>query len=233
MKKLIYISFILIFASCVNSSDRLNTRAEKLIAEGRYVEANVLLDRAIERNPKNIFALMNRGANKSLLGDNIGAIEDYSRIIKIHNDNTMALVNRGKSRARLGDFHGAIEDFDRAIETIGGENNSTFRLVFTDNFFTRTEVCQFAVEMEAIRLERGVARLNLGYLQKAFEDLNYAIQWGFELAISYYMMGFLYIADGNIELACEMLMKALMLGNANANELLNEHCEWMLSADNL
>ena len=233
MKKLIYISLILILASCVNSSDRYHSRAEKLIAEGRYAEANVLLDRAIERNPRNIFALMDRGVNKSLLGDYAGAIEDYSRVIEIDSNKTLPWVNRGRNRVRLGDYHGAIEDFNKAIETIGGERNSFFRFNLVDNIFFRVEACRFNVEMEEIRFERGFARYNIGELGKAYEDFRYAIRWGIDLPASFYMVGLIYLADGDIDLACEMFLKALMGRLSGVTETLNEHCEWMLSADNL
>ena len=62
MRTTAYLLFCLILTSC-NLSDYYNSKAEKLEAEEKYNDAIVLLDKAIKKNPKNIYALMNRGVN--------------------------------------------------------------------------------------------------------------------------------------------------------------------------
>ena len=83
MKQIIIILGILIFSSCdFKSSADYNAEAEKLEKEGRYTEAIPLLDKAIDKDPNNIYALTNRGVDKSILEDYQGAIDDYTSIIK-------------------------------------------------------------------------------------------------------------------------------------------------------
>ena len=222
MRTTAYTLFCLILTSCYfKSSDYYNSEAEKLEAEGKYREAIVFLDKAIEKNPKNIYALTNRAVDKSLLEDYKGAIEDYSRIIEIDENNALAYLNRGKNRKRLKDYRGAIEDFDRAIKAKGGEFLYWEKVEnpFLDNGF------EFDVKMEEIRFERGFARYNIDSLRTAFDDFNFCIQQNFELPKSYYMVGLIYIAYGNIDEGCKMLTKSKGLGDLYAQEMIDEYCK--------
>lgn len=220
MRKLIYILFVLILVSCNSKlSDRYVAKANELRAEGRYAEAIVFLDKAINRNPQNIYALLDRGADKSLLGDYRGAIKDYSKVIEIDSTNTLAFLNRGKNKTRLGHYTLAIEDFNKAIRTKGGEN---FWFEREDNFFSNRS--PFDVPMEAIRFERGIARFNADSLQLALADFYFCVARAHLLSESYYKIGLIYLAYGYDDEACEVLLKAFAHGNSDARELLNEYC---------
>ena len=117
MKRLKYLLFILVLTSCNNRlSNYYNSQAQKLEAEDRYEEAIALLDKAIEKNPQNLYALTNRGVDKSILEDYEGAIEDYSKIIEIDSVNALAYLNRGKNKANLNLYVEAIEDYDKALK---------------------------------------------------------------------------------------------------------------------
>ena len=222
MKNVIPILFCLILTSCnLKLSDYYNSEAQKLESEGKYEEAIVLLDKAIRKNPKNIYALMNRGVDKSLLKDYQGAIEDYSRIIEIDESNTLAYMNRGKNKARLEDYAGAIEDFDKAIKTKGGES---FWMDKVENSFFDTGF-EFEVMMEEIRFERGYARYNNGNFQAAFDDFYFCIQRNFHLSENYYMSGLVYIAYEKVDEACEMFVKSKILGNPDAQEMIEMYCK--------
>ena len=222
MRTVGYILFCLILTSCnLKSSDYYYSEARKLEFEGKYIEAILLLDKAIEKNPRNIFALINRGVDKSLLEDYMGAIDDYSRIIEIDKNNTLAYLNRGKNKKRIEDYRGAIEDFDRAIKTKGGEFLWIDKVEnpFVDDGF------EFDVMMEEIRYVRGFARYYSDSLQLALKDFNFCIQKNYYLSTSYYMVGLIYIAYGNIDEACKILLKSRDLGDVDAQELLDKYCE--------
>jgi tetratricopeptide (TPR) repeat protein len=221
MKKLIYILSILILGLCgCKSFNHYYSEAKKLEAEGKYVEAIILLDKAIEKKPENIYALLDRAVDKSLLKNYKGAIEDYSKIIKIDSNNTLAYMNRGKNKKRLEDYKGAIDDFDKAIKTKGGE---LLWMEKTENSWVNTGY-EFEVNMEEIRFERGLARYETDSLRKAFEDFNVCIQFGYELAASYYMTGLIYIASGNIDEGCKILTKSKEYGDLNAQEMIDKYC---------
>ena len=220
-RAVILICSVLIFGSCdFKSSDWYNAEAEKLEAEGRYAEAIVLLDKAIEKKPDNIYALMNRGVDKSLLEDYNGAIADYSKIVEIAPDNTLAYLNRGKNRSRTEDYSGAVEDFDRAIKTKGGE---FLWMDKVENPFVDTGF-EFDVAMEEIRFERGLARYETDSWRTALDDFAFCVQRNYQLDTSYYMVGIIYIRYGKIDDARNALAKAKEYGYPDAQEIMEKYC---------
>ena len=210
------------FTSCdFKSSADYNAEAEKLESEGKYEEAILLLDKAIEKDPENIYALINRGVDKSILEDYTGAINDYTKIIEIDSDNALAFLNRGKNKKRLEDYQGAIEDFEKAIKTKGGE------MIYMDkveNSFVETGF-EFDVAMEEIRFERGIARYNIDSLRLAFDDFNFCIDKNYEKPASLYWRGIIYVAYGMNQEGCSDLKEAHKLGDSDAQEMINEYCK--------
>ncbi|WP_200978308.1 tetratricopeptide repeat protein [Echinicola sp. 20G] len=222
MKQILIILSILTFTSCdFKSSADYKAEAEKLESEGRYEEAIPLLDKAIEKDPENIYALINRGVDKSILEDYEGAIEDYNRIIQIDSDNALAYLNRGKNKKRLEDYQGAIDDFEKAIKTKGGES---FYMDKVENSFIETGF-EFDVAMEEIRFERGIARYNIDSLRLAFDDFIFCIDKNFEKPASLYWRGIIYVAYGMNQKGCSDLKEANKLGDPDAQEMINEYCK--------
>ena len=230
MKNLKYTLLLLILTltSCDNRlSNYYNSQAEKLEAEGKYEEAIVLLDKAIKKNPQNLYALINRGVDKSFLEDYEGAIEDYTKIIEIDTNNALAYLNRGKNKARLGDYLAAIEDFNKALKIKKFHNEigvyfETLRnssLPFTNN----SNVSEFDVDIEEILFARGYARYNIDSLTLAFNDFYFCVQENFEPAKSYGMIGVIYFAYGDMENAYLYLNKARMLGDSDAEEMISKY----------
>ncbi|MCC5918634.1 MAG: tetratricopeptide repeat protein [Cryomorphaceae bacterium] len=223
MKTITNILIIFTLISCeFKSSGYYNEEAQKLEKVGKYEEAIALLDKAIEKDPNNIYALINRGVDKSMLGDFQGAIEDYSIIIAFDPDNTLAYLNRGKNKKRLEDFQGAIEDFEKAIKTKGGE------LIYLDkveNSFIEMTDFEFDVAMEVIRFERGIARYYIDSLRTAFDDFNFCIHKNFELPESYYWRGMIYLAYGMHIEACIDLKKSQEFGDSDAHEIIEKYCK--------
>ena len=191
MRAITYILIVLTLASCdFNSSEYYNGEAEKLEKAGKYREAILLLDKAIKKDSRNIYALMNRGVDKSIINDYNGAIQDYSSIISIAPDNTLALLNRGKNKERLDDFNGALEDFEKAIKTKGGEN---LFIDLVENSSVETGF-EFDVKMEEIRFERGIARYNIDSVRLAFEDFKFCLQSNYNKPACYYWIRLIYLA---------------------------------------
>lgn len=215
------LSFLFLISCDYRSSEYYNNEAEKLEKEGKYEEAIFLLDKAIEKDARNIYALLNRGVDKSMTGDYKGAIEDYSSVIGIDSRNILAYLNRGKNKKRLDDLQGAIDDFESAIRIKGGER---IYIDLVENSFIETGF-EFDVALEEIRFERGIARYYMDSLRPAFEDFNFCIQKNFELASNYYWRGLIYLSFGMNSEACYDLKKSNDLGNLDANEILKEYCK--------
>jgi tetratricopeptide (TPR) repeat protein len=222
MKQILIILGILTFTSCdFESSADYNAEAEKLELEGKYAEAIPLLDKAIEKDPSNIYALINRGVDKSILEDYEGSQEDYTKILELDSNNALAFLNRGKNKKRLEDYQGAIEDFEKAIKTKGGE---MLYMDKVENSFVDTGF-EFDVAMEEIRFERGIARYNIDSLNLAFEDFNFCLEKNFERSASLYWRGIIYIAYGMNKEGCTDLNEAQKLGDHDAQEMIDKYCK--------
>jgi tetratricopeptide (TPR) repeat protein len=214
-------TFLLLSCCSCKSSEDYRKEANALEKKGKYKEAILLLTKAIDKDPKNIKAYIDRGVDKSFIKDNKGSIEDYSKVIEIEPGNTLAYLNRGKAKARLKDDVEAIRDFNKAILTKGSE------LLYIDKVespFTETGF-EYDVLMEEIRLERGYAYFNIDSLRKAFDDINFCIEKNFELPGCYYIRGSIYLRYKMNNEACTDLNKAKELGDNDAAELINKYCK--------
>ncbi|HHH53539.1 MAG TPA: tetratricopeptide repeat protein, partial [Bacteroidetes bacterium] len=118
-KNLIYIlSISILFSSCdFKTAEDYYDLAYELEEQGKYKEAIVFLDKAIEKKPDLKPALLNRGADKSALNDYSGAIKDYELILKYDSDNTLALMNIGNNYKRLKDYKKSVEFYTEALNS--------------------------------------------------------------------------------------------------------------------
>lgn len=73
-------------------------------------------NKAIELDPNNAGAYMNRGNTKIKLKDFYGAISDYTKVIELNPNDAVAYCYRGNSKIILGDLNGACNDWKLATE---------------------------------------------------------------------------------------------------------------------
>ena len=73
-------------------------------------------DRAIEIDPQNVGAFVNRAVCKQAQDDHLGAIADWDRALELKPDDGGWYVNRGIVKETIGDYDGALADYNRAVE---------------------------------------------------------------------------------------------------------------------
>ncbi len=88
-----------------------------------------------------------------MIGDDQGAVEDYSKSIEINENYPPAYLNRAASKYNIEDYYGAIEDYTRVIE-MNPENPVAW-------------------------YGRGISHLQIKYLVGACEDFNNALELGY------------------------------------------------------
>ncbi|MCC5636914.1 tetratricopeptide repeat protein [Nostoc sp. CHAB 5844] len=158
--------------------------------QGNYTSAIDDDDQAIAHKPHDFRAYYNRGVAHNALGDHISAITDFNLALTqipqlpyvfladIYND-------RGLAHFQLHNLAAAIHDFDLAIRFNANDYRAYFNLgcVCGRNGDNTGAVSNFS---EVIRLDpsnaqaylnRGIARYNLGYHQRAIADLNKASEY--------------------------------------------------------
>lgn len=213
--------FVLLTGCDFRSSEDYHRAANKLEQEGKFMEAVACLDKAIQKDPHNVKALLDRAVDRSILNDFKGAIDDYSRVCELDSGNGLAFLNRGKNKMRLEDYTGALVDFDKAITTKGGE---PLYIGITENPSFETGF-EYDVRMEEIKFERGIAYYRIDSLKKAFEDFNFCVQKSYLLPECHYWTGIIYLRyDMNPE-GCRNLRKARELGESRAKEILDKYCK--------
>ena len=85
--------------------------------QGEYEKAREFYDQALTLDSQNARAYGNRGSIKAVLGDQQGAIADFSRVLELDPQYAAkAYDSRGLAKAALGDYQDAIADFDQALE---------------------------------------------------------------------------------------------------------------------
>jgi hypothetical protein len=100
--------------------------------KGNYAKALPLWTKAIDQNPVEPAAYVNRGITRYYLKDLRGAVEDLSIAISKKADYTDAYYNRGTIREQLKDYAGALEDFEKYRELAPAEAKSTELIAIID-----------------------------------------------------------------------------------------------------
>ena len=219
------LSFILIlvvfFAACdFKTAEYYLSAAESLSDKGEYLEANKLLDKAIEKNNQYWGAYINRGANKSLLNDFEGAIEDYQIVLKSDKKNTLALFNIANNYKRLEEYQKAVDYYNEAFNSKGGQE---LYINYHQNDFLN--LYESDVPGHEINYERGIAYYYLGNLEEAFNDFSSSISKNYLPEECYYWIGFIYVTTGQLDLACENFTLSKQFGNKDAESALKKYCK--------
>lgn len=220
-KILIILSFFAVTSCDMKSSEDYHHEANKFEKQENYKGAIKLLNKSIEKDPANIKALLDRAVDKSMLEQYNGAIADYTKVLTIDPKNCLAMLNRGKNKNRLHKYKEAIEDYNNVLQFKGGEKLVITKVEnsFVDNGF------EFDVEIEEVKLERGIAYYNLNQFKSAFEDFNFCIQRNYLLADCYYWRGLIYRAFKMNNEGCSDFRKSAELGDPDARALLEEYCK--------
>lgn len=115
-----------------------------------YYKTLEQLEKYKKLSTKGYFYYCYKGTFKIKLGDNKGAIEDFTKAIELNPNDAEAYGNRGIAKVNLRDNIGAIKDFTKAIEL-----NPNAKEAYSN---------------------RGIAKVNLGDNKGAIEDLTKAIE---------------------------------------------------------
>lgn len=166
-------------------------------------------------------ALLNRGADKSMLNDYNGAIKDYKQILKYDSDNTIALMNIGNNYKRMKNYKKSVEYYTKALNTKGAiKSDSTYLLINLPNEWEK-ESDYFTRKYE-IEYERGISYVYLKEYFLGIKDLKQAIKYNHELPDALSWTGEAYYELKDTLKARKYLTKASKYGLIDAKELLDK-----------
>jgi tetratricopeptide (TPR) repeat protein len=165
-----------------------------------------------------------RAYAKADIGDSVGAIDDYDRVISIDPKDSVAYFNRGLQRHILGDKQGAIIDYNKAISiepTAKSLNNRcAARREIGDKNGALAD-CGKAVEINPNYAEAyynlGSTKFDLGDLSGALALFSKAIAVNSKYAEAYYFRAYAKDELGNADGAIDDLGRAIDINPRFAN----------------
>ena len=195
----------------INAADQeflSNQKADegfKLLCDGDYVGAAVLLSQAIEINPKNALAYSRLGGAYAEMKDERKALENCNKAIELAPKDARAYCSRGLAYGKHGDYAKAIADFTKAIELDpkGAKSYNNRGLAYSElgdyakAIADNTKAIELDPKYAAAYGNRGVAYERLGDYVKAIADFTKVVELNPKDALAYYNRGVAYQEMGN------------------------------------
>lgn len=229
-RKLITILFLLLLVSCdLTPAGEYFNRARDLEIEGNYKKANVLLNKAIAKNPKFRPALLNRAVNKSILKDYQGAIDDYHKLLEFDPDNALALLNLGNNFKRLENYDKAISSYNKALQTnwvvkpepLNNLLKQDIEISFQKKFDQDSD---YEISELEVTYERGIAYILNHQFENGINDLKKVLNDESYTANCYYWIGNAFIGLKDSTNACHNYIESAKLGFKGARDKIKNHC---------
>ncbi|WP_081774515.1 tetratricopeptide repeat protein [Porphyromonas macacae] len=204
--------FVLLSASKCNNKPAKSAKEEAIELyekglnfdkAGMYKDALLYYSLAIEKDSLKVNAFTNRGGVKEILGDTIGAIDDYLSAIRIDSLNVIALNNIGCLYSQMLHSEKAEYYYLKAMAVDSSYANTYYNYALT-LFENRQEQCAIKYFQRVGSLERAMEeRYRKEGLYNYMMDDYYTMR-----AFSYYFLGLCYKRMGNMEKAVDYLRLA-------------------------
>jgi len=206
---------VLIISCDVISIERYYTIASELEDQGRIEEAIIYHNKILKKDSTFRPSLINRGADKSELGDYKGAILDYKKILEFDPNNVLALMNIGNNFENLKDFESSIEYYSKVLDLDPMRSPIEIQGDFDEDY-------QYQIDKYEVLFERGTAYLLNGQYEKAITDLKELIKTGEMVGDANFYIGESYLNMNDTINAKIYLIEARNIGMIDAKELLNK-----------
>ena len=211
MKKISYILLLILLTGC-NKTEKYLDLAYQAEKEENYQLANEYLDKVLKINPNHLIALNNRGWNKFDLGDTIGALNDFEKMILSDSTCDRGFYNRGEIFIYQKKYNEALYDLNYVAKLINADDY--IRIEWNENspFLKKSkkDIEKPITNLDRLLLSRGYVNLHLDNYEKAYEDFTRCIYHNADcVADALYYRAF---CTENAEAACEDLQRAAFKG---------------------
>ena len=185
-----------------------------------FESAIKLCNEALQLNPTNIDAHVNRGAAYGELRNFTAALADFNKAIELNPNQAAAYNGRGTAYLNQREHERAIQDYTKALQL-----NPNFTIAYYNRGWAYDELNQYeraiADYTKAIQLNpnfvdaytnRGTAYAKARRFEQAIQDFSKAIELNPNDDMAYHNRGVCYRALGNAAQAQADLNKARALG---------------------
>jgi tetratricopeptide (TPR) repeat protein len=181
------------------------------LKRGDYQGAVEALTKALEKDPLNFGALLNRGMAYEKLERFEKAIGDYTRALEVVPGFARAYHCRGHVYSKTRQYERAIEDYDEVLK-------------HSDNLVIEAQGQMVTLDKAAVQYDRGNALYQLKKLEQAVASYGSAIALDGRFAAAYNNRGVVYSELGDKKAACVDRSKACELGFASSCKWIKENC---------
>jgi tetratricopeptide (TPR) repeat protein len=190
-----------------NSANTFFQQGIQKYGQGKFKEAIISFDKAIQIKPDFVQAFVYRGLSHKRLGMLDKAIDDYTQAINLSaknpQDQASILYSRGLAYSDLGKLTESVDDFTQVIEITKDKD------LTADAYYQRGFIYS----------EKGYILGKDNYIQKAKEDFQKAIENKSSYLAAYVQLGIInnsYYGDGVA--AADDFMKAVRLKPKDADD---------------
>ena len=180
-----------------------------VLSTAEYDAALADYTHALELNPADDRAYINRGNTHYALAQYDAALADYNRALELEPGVAEAYYDRAVAQNALQAYQAALSDFTRALELNAGYTQAyngrgdTYYDVgqYSDALADYTRALELGPQDAEIFNSRGVTYARLGELQSALPDFTSAVQLDPKNDKAYYNRGTIYYTVGNYQAA--------------------------------
>ncbi|HPI21420.1 MAG TPA: tetratricopeptide repeat protein [Candidatus Kapabacteria bacterium] len=242
MKKALTVVILLLVGNFILSSQELKIdKANELAQKGDYLSAIRAYTAILNKNPKDVNALLGRGLTYLYTEQSDSAITDFSRVILINPKVADAYNNRGLAFSYKQEMDSAFNDFNKAIEL-----DSNFAEAYLNRAGIFLNIEKFdealldfskAIKLNPKNPETYMQRARLYNKKKEYEktisDYSNAIKYGIKNDEVYYLRANTYFKTENYQKAIEDYSTALKINSNNTNALNNRSIAYEKIGDTL
>lgn len=127
------------------TSERAEVLGEQLYREGKYDQAVLQFERAIELDPDNENAFANKGGALRGLARPQDALASFNTALTLDPNDVWTLEERGEAYNDLGQYERAIQDFDQAIQL-----DSLYKYAYQGKAFALHRIGKYQEALQAI-----------------------------------------------------------------------------------
>lgn len=168
------------------------------IENNKLTKAKKDVEKLIKKAYGNSDAYLLKGIIDNKLKDNNSALKSFQKSIALDSANFKTYVERANLKIELGDYNSAISDCNTARYI----NKEYFQIYKT----------------------KGIAYEFLEDASNAIIQFEYSIKYGDNSGETHYILGVLYLSQGNNQNGCLHLSKAGELGYMEAYDVIKSKC---------
>ena len=202
------ISIIIVAVGCATTD---YWQGNQRLKQGDYQGAVEVLTKAIDKDPMNFGALLNRGLAYENLKQLDKALQDYSRAIELVPSFGMAYHYRGHVYAKLQQYERAVEQYDLALK-------------YADAVQIDAQGQLVTINKPAVYYDRGNSLYELGRYRQAIESYDSALTLSPRFAAAYNNRGVAYSKLQDKQAACRDRSKACELNDSPSCKWVKENC---------